>query len=262
MTELGELGLSTYEEKVYRTLLVTGAATAATVSDASGVPNGRVYDVLNGLRSRRLVRAQSTQPTRYAAVDPGAAVERLLAERAAELREEWTRYRDVADAVRSNLLPTPPADGSVWLGRLGGDEMRTAMHEHVRAATESVSAAVGPPYERASWETLRTEFDAFFEGARDDLDVSLLLSDPVLDSLPDEFRGLVASKPQTVRIRVLPHLPVSFDVVDGTVASVDIPHPQSAADRLGVVVVTDAGVVDEFDRQFRALWGDAVPLFE
>lgn len=42
MTELGELGLSSYEEKAYRTLLVTGAVTAAELSDTSGVPKGRM----------------------------------------------------------------------------------------------------------------------------------------------------------------------------------------------------------------------------
>ncbi|UVE51333.1 TrmB family transcriptional regulator [Haloferax larsenii] len=262
MTELGELGLSSYEEKVYRTLLVTGAATATALSDASEVPKGRIYDVLNGLEARRLVRTHSTQPTRYAPVDPPTAVERLLAERAAELSEEWSRYLDVADTVRSNLLPTPPADGNLWLGSLGSDEMQTAMQQHVRTATTTLHAAVGPPYEQASWETLRTEFDAFFDGAHSDLDVSLLLSDRVLDVLPEEFPNLIGAQSPTVKLRAHPEIPVSFDVVDRSVASVDIPHPQSAADRFGIVAVQEQAIVDEFERQFQQLWTAATPLTE
>ncbi|WP_396610992.1 TrmB family transcriptional regulator [Haloferax sp. S1W] len=261
MTALGELGLSSYEEKAYRTLLVTGAATATALSEASDVPKGRIYDVLNGLEARQLVRTQSTQPTRYAAIDPATAVERLLAERAVELHDEWTRYLDVAETVHSTLLPTPPADGSIWLGTLG-DEMRAAMQQHMRTATESVHAVVGPPYEQASWETLRTEFEAFFDGAHADLDVSLVFSDRLLDVLPDAFPELVESKSQAVRIRVLPDVPVSFDVLDQSVVSLDIPHPQSVGERFGVVAVKDAAVVSEFERQFQALWADAVPLVE
>jgi len=260
MTDLGELGLSSYEEKVYRTLLVTGAVTATDLSDASDVPRGRIYDVLNGLEARQLVRTQSTDPTRYVAEKPDTAVERLLAERSAELRREWARYRDVADTVRSNLLPTLPADGSVWLGSLGGEAMQTAMHEHMQTATTSVHATVGPPYEDAPWETLKREVDAFFDGARPDLDVSLLVSEQVLETVPKTLFDVAADHAAAVQIRVTPELPVSFDVIDRTITTIDIPHPCTTADRIGVVAVDDSDVVDEFERQFQALWSDAVPL--
>lgn len=262
MTELGELGLSSYEEQVYRTLLVTGPTTAADLSTASDVPRGRIYDVLNGLESRRLVRTQSTEPTRYRAVDPELAVERLLADRSRELAAEWDRYREVAASVRSNLLPSAPADASVWLGSLGSEEMRTAMTEHTHTARESVLATVGPPYEHVSWETLRTEVEAFLEGTDGDLAVSLVLADGLLDVLPETFPDLVADAPADLSVRVHPTVPVSFDVVDGEVTTVDIPHPTEPGDRLGVLGVTDASVVAAFEREFRALWDEAAPLFE
>ncbi|AFK21538.1 TrmB family transcriptional regulator (plasmid) [Haloferax mediterranei ATCC 33500] len=262
MTALGELGFSSYEEKVYRALLVTGTATAAELSTASDVPKGRIYDVLNGLESRAVIQSQSTEPTKYTAVEPETAVDRLLSERTYELQQELARYRNVAETVRSNLLPTTPADGSVWLGALSSDEMSTALQQHMRTATDSVHAAVGPPYERASWETLQREFEAFFDGAQTDLSVSLVLSDEVLRGLPDTFPELVESKPADVAVRVLPEIPVSFDVIDQAVTTVDIPHPQSPADRLGVVGVKDSTVVAEFERQFQQLWADATPLIE
>ncbi|ELZ98115.1 hypothetical protein C440_02668 [Haloferax mucosum ATCC BAA-1512] len=262
MTELGELGLSSYEEKVYRSLLVTGTATAAELSTASDVPRGRIYDVLNGLEARGLVQTQSTDPARYDAVEPEVAVERLLAERTAELRQELERYRDVAETVRSNLLPTTPADSNLWLGRLGSDEMSTALQQHVRTATESVHATVGPPYESASWDVLQREFDAFFHGAASDLSVSLVFSERVLDVLPESLPELLDSKQASVEVRVCPEIPVSFDVIDQSVTTIDIPHPQSPADRLGVVGVTDVDVIAEFERQFQTLWADATPLIE
>ncbi len=88
MSELGMLGLSSYEEKVYRSLLVTGAATATELSEISAVPKGRIYDVLNGLEARRLIRMRSSDPNQYVAVQPETVVDRLLAERAYELKQE------------------------------------------------------------------------------------------------------------------------------------------------------------------------------
>ncbi|WP_257300507.1 TrmB family transcriptional regulator [Haloarchaeobius sp. FL176] len=260
MTELGELGLSSYEEQVYRTLLVTGATTAADLSTASDVPRGRIYDVLNGLESRGLVGTQATEPTRYRAVEPAVAVDRLLAERTRELADEWERYRGVARSVRSNLLPTAPADASVWLGSLGSEEMQTAMREHTRTATDSVLATIGPPYEHAPWETFETEVAAFLDGAADGLSVSLVLADSVLDSLPERFPALVESAPGSFEIRAHPTVPVSFDVVDGELTTVDIPSPRDFGDRLAVVGISAPEVVDAFEREFEALWADATPL--
>lgn len=262
MTDLGELGLSSYEEQVYRTLLVTGAVAATEVSDASGVPKGRIYDVLNSLNARQLIHTQATDPTRYVAEPPETVVDRLLAERTAELQQEWARYHDVADSVRSNLLPTLPTDGSIWLGTLGSEEMRTALEEHMRTATTSVHATVGPPYESARWELLKQEVDAFFDGAESGISVSLLVSEQLLETTPETLFDVAEEHAAEVRIRVVPELPLSFDVVDETVATIDIPHPQIIADRIGVVAVNDSDIVDEFERQFQELWGEAVPLLD
>ncbi|GAB3681249.1 TrmB family transcriptional regulator [Salinarchaeum chitinilyticum] len=262
MTSLGELGLSSYEEKVYRTLLVTGATTASDLSTASDVPRGRIYDVLNGLESRQLVRSQATDPTRYLAVEPETAVDRLLEERVCELDRERARYREVAETARSDLLPEPPADGSVWLGALGSDAMVDALRQHTHTAEASIHALVGPPYEHASWETLQTEFESFFEGAGDEVDVSLVVTDRLLEVVPDSFPGLVAEQSPNVDVRALPDIPLSFDVVDRASATVDVLHPRSPADRLGVLGVNAGDVVEELEAQFQAAWEDAVPVLE
>jgi sugar-specific transcriptional regulator TrmB len=262
MTDLDELGLSSYEETAYRALLVTGTATASELADASGVPKGRIYDVLNALERRQLVRTKATEPTRYVATDPETAVERLLAERFVELETEWRRCQEAANSARSNLQPTSPADASVWLGRLGGEEMETALREHTRTATESIHAVVGPPYESAPWETLEREVDAFFDGTPPDVSVSLLVSERLVETLPEAFLQSSERQRSTVDIRIRSKIPVSFDVIDRSAVSVDLPHPQSAADRIGVVAVTEDEVVAEFERQFQDLWRDAVPLPE
>jgi sugar-specific transcriptional regulator TrmB len=262
MTDLGELGLSSYEEQVYRTLLVTGATTATELSEASGVPRGRIYDVLNGLEAREIVRSQPTEPTQYRALDPETAVDRLLAERVRELDRERERYRRIADDARSNLLPDPPADGNVWLGGLGSDAMCEALERHAATASESVRAVVGPPYEHASWDVLRAEFDSFFQGTGEDVEVSLLVSDRVLDALPDALPELLADRSASVTVRALPEVPVSYDVVDSAVATIDVLHPRSRADRLGVVGVTGGDVVDRLEEQFQSAWSEAVPLLE
>lgn len=262
MTELGELGLSSYEEKAYRTLLVTGAVTAAELSDTSGVPKGRIYDVLNGLEARKLIWRQSSDPNRYVAVQPETVVDRLLAERAYELKQEWDRYHETAQTVRSNLLPTPPTESSFWLGSLGSDEMSTALQQHMRTAENVVQAAVGPPYEDATWETLQSEVEGFFDGANTDLSVDLLFSEKVVTVLPDRFPHLIENQSADITVRTIPEIALSFDIVDNVETTIDVLHPVSGNDRVGVIGINDSQVVSEFEQYFQQLWTNAVPLLE
>jgi len=262
MTELGELGLSSYEEKVYRTLLVTGAVTAAELSDTSGVPKGRIYDVLNGLEARKLIWRESSDPNRYVAIQPETVVDRLLAERAYELKQEWDRYREKAKTIRSNLLPTPPTESSFWLGSLGSDEMSTALHQHMRTAENVVQAAVGTPYENATWEALQSEVEGFFEGASEDLSIDLLFSEKVVTVLPDRFPRLVENQSADITVRTISKVVLSFDVIDNVETTIDIPHPVSSEDRIGVVGIKDSQVVGEFEQYFQHLWAKSEPLLE
>lgn len=262
MTELRELGLSSYEEKAYRMLLVTGAVTATELSTASGVPKGRIYDVLNGLEARKLIRTQSNDPTQYAAVEPETVIDRLLAERTYELTQQWSRYREVAEAVRSSLLPTPPAESSFWFGSVGSDDMSTVYRQHLQTAEEYVHASVGSPYENATWETLQREFEALIDGASTDIRVALLVSEAMLDVLPNTFPQQIAERSVDIDIRTTPDISLSFDVVDHAVTTIDILHPVAANDRLCVVRVKETDIVTEFERQFQRLWMKADSIVE
>ncbi|WP_126662761.1 TrmB family transcriptional regulator [Haloterrigena salifodinae] len=260
MSALRELGVSSYEESAYRTLLVTGPSTAADVATASDVPRGRIYDVLNGLSARRLVRTRSADPKRYVAVEPETAVDRLLAERRDELVTKWTRSLEVADRLRSDLVPQPSRDGHFWPGSLGSDGMLTALRHHARATDERVRMIAGIPYEYARADALRSETDVFFEELAGDIDVDLVCSAGVLEKLADSIPSAAADHAADVRVRGVPDLPLSFDIVDGTTATIEIPHPRTNTDRFGVIGLTDSRIVNRLERQFQQLWDEATPV--
>ena len=67
---LSELGLNDYEEKVYLTLIVEGVSTAKNVTDITGIPYGKVYEVLNSLSSKGFLLVLPTKPMKYRAISP------------------------------------------------------------------------------------------------------------------------------------------------------------------------------------------------
>ncbi len=104
---LREMGLSKYETKIYVSLLMRGVATASELSDLSGVPYTRVYDVLNSLESKGLIASIPGRPLRYQALDPELAFrnmyeleKRALEEKLAELERNISRIVRLASRIK------------------------------------------------------------------------------------------------------------------------------------------------------------------
>ncbi|MDG5777621.1 hypothetical protein VB773_07280 [Haloarculaceae archaeon H-GB2-1] len=89
------------------------------------------------------------------------------------------------------------------------------------------------------------------------MSVDLLGSEPVFAALPPSVLDSIHDRAMDVELRAVPEVGLSFDVVDGLEATVDVPHTLCDDDRLGVVSVSEPPVVETFAAHFRRLWADA-----
>jgi sugar-specific transcriptional regulator TrmB len=74
MTPLLELGLNKYEAKVYLTLVAEGTSTAKNISDITGIPYGKVYEIINALANKGFSMILPTKPMKCQAVSPKEAI--------------------------------------------------------------------------------------------------------------------------------------------------------------------------------------------
>lgn len=143
---LKTLGLNSYERKLFVTLLSKGTSTAGTLSELSGVPRSRTYDVLESLADKGFVIIQSNKPLKYVAVPPKDALERLKNKHEENFQEMKERIDQVksGDIVKEmetlhkkGVKTTDPAE---FTGALKG---RRAMHQQLesllRKANNNVS---------------------------------------------------------------------------------------------------------------------------
>ncbi len=92
-----QLGLNSYEAKIWTALLMKGVATSAELAEMTGVPRSRTYDVLESLEQKGFVVMKLGKPIKYLAIPPREVIERvkqrLLEEARAreELLEEFKR---------------------------------------------------------------------------------------------------------------------------------------------------------------------------
>lgn len=260
MSDLGDLGLSGYEERAYRALLSLGPATARAVSEAGEVPRGRVYDVLDGLEARGIVRSRESDPTQYVPVDPELAADRLLAARERDLAAERQRYEDAAAAVRSSLAGPTPTEGRFWSVPAGSKTAQSILEAQFEAADDRILSVVGPPYDRLDWADHRAELSATIDLVGGDLTLRWLVTEALVDALPDSAWDDLPDGPDGPEIRRAEGVFASFDVLDGESVYVTVPAPFAADDVLGGVVVRDADLVDRLEARFEDAWERAEPV--
>ena len=74
---LKELGLNTYEAKVYIALLKKYPATGYEISQIANVPQSRAYDTLKSLEKEKIVVASNSKPITYTPIKPSELTQRF-----------------------------------------------------------------------------------------------------------------------------------------------------------------------------------------
>ncbi|WP_152421195.1 TrmB family transcriptional regulator [Natronolimnohabitans innermongolicus] len=261
MASFRDLGLSSYEEKVYRTLLERGAATAEELSAESDVPMGRIYDVLNGLESRDLVRCnRESHPRVYAPIDSETAIDRLLRERKRDLEVERTRYENAAAELRSQVGGQQPVDGRFWETRTRDTET-AFIHgqiERFAGATDEVlivgDTALANQFRNAA-PAVRNWIESIREST---VRVRILLSDELSggrDRLVELVHG--DEKPTPIETRVHPSVAANFDLIDRDELYLYVTDPFTQRGPLGTVRITESNLIEALEDEFDERWQEA-----
>ncbi|MGV8168443.1 MAG: TrmB family transcriptional regulator [Candidatus Nanoarchaeia archaeon] len=94
MKILTEIGLNEYESKAYETLTKHGKSSASKISTHSGVPYGRIYDILSSLEQKGLVKTLPGMKKEYVAGDPQRILD-LLEKRKKEINEGEQKIKEL-----------------------------------------------------------------------------------------------------------------------------------------------------------------------
>jgi len=109
------LGLTSYEIRVYLSLLDTSSMTAADISKKSGVPYSKIYEVLNSLEEKGWLETDSSRPQKFFPKSPSSALESM------RLHHE-NNFRESQSTVVNELMPMYTKSGikerpEIWVAR-------------------------------------------------------------------------------------------------------------------------------------------------
>ena len=265
MASLRDLGLSEYETRAYRALLRTGPTTAKDLSRASEVPRGRIYDVLNSLEGHNLVRSQAaSRPKKYVAVEPDAALDRLLAEKKRELETQANQYETVVEELSTELESADPVESGFWTAAVGAKETTDLLLERIAAADRRMIVVAGAPATGFDLGTVGDQVTAELEAALDrGVEIRVLLSPEAVDELPRSVgRRYTAelARNDGFQVRTAPGVTGTFNVFDGIEVCIEVPHPLSDDEPFAMIDLKDAEFAANVKEQFEPRWRDADPL--
>jgi len=80
ITGLMRLGLTEYEARAYVATVSIAEGSVGDISQESGIPRARVYDIMERLAGKGFVEIGSSNPLRYRANDPKRVIPEILAE--------------------------------------------------------------------------------------------------------------------------------------------------------------------------------------
>lgn len=136
---LKNLGLTEYESRAYIGLVKSGPTTARDLSETSGVPHSRIYDILSKLENRGWIESQSGRPARYRAKSPSEAV------RLHRIKQE-ERLKEASETIQQELEPLYEESGEmekpdVWTIR-GETEILSRIEEMFTSAEIEILVSI------------------------------------------------------------------------------------------------------------------------
>ncbi|MFB6093888.1 MAG: TrmB family transcriptional regulator [Halanaeroarchaeum sp.] len=262
MADLKDLGLSEYEASAYRALLEAGPATAKELSEASGVPMGRIYDVLGSIESQHLVRSQAaSRPKKYVAVEPDTALDRLLEDRKRELEERATQFESIVAELTEELEhPAEPEDG-FWTAALGPENSLELLLERLDAADEELRIVTGSPSSSFELGEVGGQVIEHLEDALErGVEVTMLIDSELNRRLPADVTERYASAIvgfENFEVRVATPIDGNVTVLDGREVCLEVLNPVDPDETFALIDLTDESFATEVREAFDPIWRDA-----
>ncbi|MBN2334589.1 TrmB family transcriptional regulator [Candidatus Bathyarchaeota archaeon] len=189
---LMNMGLNEYQASALAHLMYLGETKATTLSKASGVPNARIYGVLDELSQKGLIIMRPGRPALYAPLSPEEIADALVA----VSREEVRKRLSVVESYRSEF---ESAASEMYL-KAGASEQRTSLIRVVSVGDVSLEETRKLYREARASILVSTRAMEYFSQVKDELlnalgrgvNVKMLMRSPEsLSESDNEKQGLV-----------------------------------------------------------------------
>ncbi len=246
---LSDLGLTNYEARVYLALTRRGTSTAAETQRVAGIPRQRIYDVLSSLVTRGLAAARPGQVTKYVAMPPAGAIERLVSDHRQRLerleRESRVLAESLAPAFDEARAHTDPLD---YIEVLRDRRAINQRFGELQAAIErEILVFTKPPYATPPEENVEgLEVTQTHE-------VYSVYELSIFDD-PENVEGVRRFLEAGEQARFVESLPLKLVIIDERIVLFGMEDPVAAGPALTMLVVEHPSLASVLKIAFMDVW--------
>jgi len=260
---LGELGLTQYERRTLRTLMVHGVADAETLCREGDIPSSKIYLALEKLNKLGLVEMQPTRPKLFSARSTDAVFARLI-----ELsKERADRFATDAQVLKEQFSALPSREA----GRTTFVDLALGQDSHVKRHLVHLAAA-----QHRIWSYMEQGDIEAIDGSKNSGSPLLrrIARNAVTHSVDHRvvfgfgyraapklvafLRKHRANLDHVTGVRYSGEFGHPFHVVDEEVVILSVDHPFVPQGRVASLMVRDAALAQRLAQGFETLWSKAM----
>lgn len=158
--------LNLYEVKVWTALLSRGVSTAGELSDISGVPRSRTYDILESLEKKSFIVMKLGKPIKFVALKPVEVIERVKRNVSRKAQDMSKRLDELKGSDVLSELGTLFTTGVKYIDPTdlsGAIRGRNNIYNHldmmIRGATKTLLVATTVDGLNRKFDTLKIAFE-------------------------------------------------------------------------------------------------------
>jgi sugar-specific transcriptional regulator TrmB len=210
--------LNIYETKVWLALLSRGISSAGEISEMSGVPRSRAYDVLESLEKRGFVIQKLGKPVKYIAVKPEIVIEKLKNNTIKEAEDkvktlaklnETSEYQELEELHKTGVEPIKNHELSTSI------KGRSNLYVQMRGVMENAENLVYLTTSSFELNSKQKMFkDIFDKLKKRKVDIKVMVNDDAEEAerLSKKFGVTVKSKPLNARFVIVDRSEIIFTI--------------------------------------------------
>lgn len=154
LVKLQSLGLTEYEAKVYLALVQHGRLSAKDISTYSGVPQNRVYETVEVLKSKGLCDIVPGSPKKFEAFEPGIAIDNLISDKEDNLKKLKRDANEIINNLNETKYKEVEPKTKFWVvsgSRHEIEEKRLSLSLLAKKEMKSIISVTRPPKYEAKY---------------------------------------------------------------------------------------------------------------
>ncbi|QLC50353.1 TrmB family transcriptional regulator [Methanolobus zinderi] len=271
---LRDLGLTKYESSAYSTLIKEGVTGAQELSRISGIPVGKIYEVLSNLNNMGLVVFQRSRPRKYRAIKPEVALDNLYTRKEENTKSELESFKLKISELKDSFSDSNYPDHTeikFWSTLIGEEDIVKSIKNTLDETENEILHVKSMKTKEALQNKTRRHkdlnpnillplvTDEFIRAAKSGIKIKMLLpADFFITHLKEKYTHIEDSNvrktiKENLEVRIL-ECDYDFVVIDDNVVYIPIPDPLNPDGLLGEMKMFDKEYAEKLRKKYDELW--------